>query len=72
MFSNHKSDTDQTFDYSNIETQLKIINSNILYLTHEMDNCVKIVQLINNTVQLKKQADDYHDDRRTEAEGELQ
>ncbi len=72
MFTNHKSSTDLTFDYSNILGKLKVMNSNILYLTHEVDSIKTIVQLINNCVQLKKQADDYHDDRRTEAEGELQ
>jgi len=39
-----------------------IINGNILYLTHEIDQIKKIVIAIQNNSQLQKQVDDYFDE----------
>ncbi len=59
----HKSQTDvplRTFEIKNIISQLQIINSNVLYLTHEIDQIKTIVMKIHNTVNLKQQSLEYY------------
>ncbi len=60
MINFHKSPT-ATFETLSMQlydilSWHKVQNSNILYLTHEIDQIKKIVMLINNTVNLKQQA----------------
>ena len=62
MFNNHKSNTTRTFDSKTFIGQMKIMNGNILYLTHEIDQIKLIVQKIHNTVNLKQQSLDYYGD----------
>ncbi len=60
------------FDFSKSRTQdlsnkisiskLDIINKNILYLTHEIDQIKKFVIATNNNLSLQKQVDDYFED----------
>ena len=60
------------FDFSKSRTQdlsnkisvskLDIINSNLLYLTHEIDQVKSIVKNILDNHRLQKQVDDYFDD----------
>ena len=61
MISFHKSsDTLRTFENkTSLDKHLAIINSNILYLTHEIDQIKLIVQKIHNTVNLKQQTLEY-------------
>ena len=51
MFKKLKS-TDADFS---LFQQLQVINQNILYLTHEIDQIKNVVLKINNTVNLKQQ-----------------
>ncbi len=39
--------------------KLDLINQNILYLTHEVDRCVKLLKDIQTDKNLQKQVDDY-------------
>ncbi len=41
---------------------LEIVNKNVLYLTHEIDQVKKIVTEIRNSANLQKQVDEYFDD----------
>ncbi len=43
-------------------SKLDIINSNLLYLTHELDQVKKIVTTIYNSSKLQKQVDEYFED----------
>ncbi len=54
----------QTPDLQNKITvsKLDIINSNLLYLTHEIDQIKKIVMQLQNNLGLQKQVDDYFED----------
>lgn len=58
MFNHHKSP--ETFDSKTYTDKFKILNGNILYLTHEIDQIKIIVQQIHNTVNLKQQALDIY------------
>ncbi len=50
-------------DFRNkLQSDLDIIMSNILYLTHETDQIKKIVTDIRNSSNLQKQVDDYFED----------
>ncbi len=42
---------------------LNIINSNILYITHEVDSIKMIVTALTNTLKLQKQVDEYFEDK---------
>ncbi len=44
---------------SKFQSDLLLINKNILYITHEVDQIKKIVQTILNADKLQKQVDDY-------------
>ncbi len=59
MINFHKSQSPTT-TFEILNHQLDIINSNILYLTHEIDQIKKIVMQTNNTVNLKQQVMDYY------------
>ncbi len=38
---------------------LKTLNDNILYLTHTMDKCLRVLKEIQNDKNLQKQVDEY-------------
>lgn len=47
--------------YSKLQSQLAIINSNILYLTRQTDLCVKWLKEFRNDLALQKQVDDFNE-----------
>ncbi len=54
-----------TTDFSSeLQSQLRIINANVLYLTHEIDQIKKLLTVISRDNNLQKQVDEYfgHDD----------
>ncbi len=48
---------------SKFQSDLLLINKNILYITHEVDQIKKIVSHIDNSFKLQKQVDQYFDDK---------
>ncbi len=48
---------------SKFQSQITVLNQNILYITHEVDKIKKIVNEIKNDIKLQKQVDDYFDDQ---------
>ncbi len=46
----------------NIQSQFRILNQNVLYLTREVDAIKRIVTGIREDKLLQKQVDDYYDD----------
>ncbi len=66
MFKNLKSPAPlKTLDLKTIMIFLDLMNGNILYLTHELDQIKKIVMEMRNTQNLQKQVDEYFDDHET-------
>ncbi len=49
-------------------SKLDIINSNILYLTHEIDQIKKIVASLEISKELQKQVDDYFEETSPQTE----
>ncbi len=49
----------------NIQSQLKIINGNILYLTKEVDQLVRMVKQLTVNKDLQQQVDKYFDEDET-------
>ncbi len=45
--------------YSKLQSHLTILNKNMLYVTHTLDNVLKIVKDIQTDTNLQKQVDDY-------------
>ncbi len=60
MIFNHLSPT--TDFSSKIQSQLTIINRNVLYLTHEMDKLKKLLLEMSHDKILQKQVDQYFED----------
>ncbi len=60
------------FKFENIMKFLDLMNGNILYLTHEIDQIKKIVKKIENTSNLQKQVDDYFDETSPQTESDEQ
>ncbi len=63
MFSHSKSP--ETFNDSNNNIsliRLDTINQNILYLTHEVDKCVSLLETLNKDNHLQKQVDEYFEE----------
>ncbi len=56
------SDPDLSKIFSIIETKLEIQSSNILYITHQIDKCLKTVSSIQIDLNLQKTVDQYFDD----------
>ncbi len=54
----------------NIQSQLKIINSNILYLTREVDSITRLVKQWGNDKDLQQQVDKYFVDDETSPQTE--
>ncbi len=51
-----------TTDFSSeLQSQLRIINGNVLYLTREIDKISNTVKIILDNLNLQKQVDDYFD-----------
>ncbi len=48
--------------FSKIQLHLDILNKNILYVTHECDKILKIVNKLETSSNLQKQVDDYFDE----------
>ncbi len=48
--------------YSKLQSQLRLINGNVLYLTREIDQVKKILMKLELDKGLQKQVDDYFDD----------
>ncbi len=61
MFNSPKSQG--TLDNSTSLIQLTVINKNILYITHEIDSIKKIVNRIENVINLQTQVDDYFESK---------
>ncbi len=49
----------------NIQSQLRILNQNILYLTREVDKIVRLVKTLSVDKQLQNTVDKYFDDDET-------
>ncbi len=50
-------------DFRNkLSINLRQLNDNILYCTHEIDKCVKMLNAITNSANLQKQVDQYFED----------
>lgn len=58
MFKNYKSP--ETFNLKTLVSQVMVMNSNILYMTHEIDQIKKIVIKISNSQNSQKQVDDFY------------
>ncbi len=54
----------------NIQSQLRILNQNILYLTREVDKIVRIVKQLSIDKDLQQQVDKYFDDDETSPQTE--
>ena len=54
-FHKSQSPVQETFENETITRSLQIINGNILYLTHEIDQIKVIVRKIHNFCELKQQ-----------------
>ncbi len=46
----------------NLQSQLRIINANILYLTREVDSITRSVKQLGNDKELQQQVDKYFDE----------
>ncbi len=60
MFKNYKSP--ETFNLKTLEDKLQVMNSNILYITHEIDQVKKIVIELELNKRLQRQVDEYMDE----------
>ncbi len=47
---------------SQITSELKLVNSNVLYCTHELDKIKKIVEKLQTDHGLQKQVDEYFEE----------
>jgi len=45
-----------------LQSQIRILNGNILYITREVDKIVKIVSTLENNLNLQKQVDEYFEE----------
>ncbi len=68
MINFHKSPT-ATFETLN--SKIAILNQNIIYLTHEIDQIKGIVQKIHSTVNLKQQVLEHYDNSTDMPEADL-
>ncbi len=54
-------------DFRNkLSINLRQLNDNVLYCTRELDKCVKMLNAINNSINLQKQVDEYFDEDKEE------
>ncbi len=68
MFNNYKSP--ETFNSKTFEVKLEILNSNVLYITHEIDQIKKICIQIVNSDKLQKQVDEYFEETSPQTESD--
>ncbi len=54
----------------NLQSQLRILNQNILYLTREVDRLVKLAKQATNNEELQHQVDKYFEDDETSPQTE--
>ncbi len=66
MFNNLKSR--ETLDSSTLT--LTILNKNILYLTHTMDKCLRVLKEMQSDTALQKQVDEYFDETSPQTDSE--
>ncbi len=66
MFNNLKSR--ETLDSSTLT--LTILNKNILYLTHTMDKCLRVLKEMQSDTTLQKQVDEYFDETSPQTDSE--
>ncbi len=57
----HLSPTTPDFN-SELQSQLRIINGNVLYLTREIDQVKNMMKTLVNSLNLQKQVDEYFDE----------
>ncbi len=63
MFHNLKSQRTLDNSTSNLTfNKLEIINKNLLYMTHEMDKCVAMLQKLTIDKKLQAQVDEYFEE----------
>ncbi len=48
--------------YSKLDSDLHIVNKNVLYITHEVDKIKKIVTKLENSLNLQTQVDDFYEE----------
>ncbi len=48
--------------YSKFQSQMTVMNQNILYVTHECDKILKLVKEIADNKNLQRQVDDYFEE----------
>ncbi len=54
-------------DFRNkLSINLRQLNDNVLYCTRELNKCVKMLNAINNSINLQKQVDEYFDEDKEE------
>ncbi len=53
---------------SEINSKLKVISGNVLYITHEMDKIKKIVTKLENSSRLQSQVDEFFDETSPQTE----
>ncbi len=51
--------------FSKIQSQLGVLNGNVLYITHECDKILKLVKKLETSQNLQKQVDDYFEEDET-------
>ncbi len=42
------------------QLELQSINKNVLYITHEIDKCLRILRVLQNDARLQSQVDDFY------------
>ncbi len=50
-------------DFRNkLQSDLTVLNKNIIYVTYQVDKCVKLLKALENDKGLQKQVDEYFED----------
>ncbi len=57
---------------SELQSQLRILNGNILYITREIDLIKKLLNEISNSSKLQKQVDQYFEETSPQTESDEQ
>ncbi len=69
LFDNLSPKTDFS---SKIQLQLDIINKNILYITHEVDKCYKILKVQQIDTRLQNTVDKYFEEDKTSPQTDIE
>ncbi len=51
-----------------LQNNIEILMNNVLYMTHEIDHIKKVVNMINNSLRLQKQVDEYFEETSPQTE----